>query len=69
MKISFNITDELAEEAERILGLTELDSVPQLFEKAFTLLRIHVDAHQKGHTIKEVSPEGTDVIVWPFVTK
>ena len=68
-RVAFNLAPAMVEELKRILAMTELGSNPELFRRAFTLLRIHVDAAARGREIYMVDPDRPDekfVISLPF---
>jgi len=56
-RIAFELTPAMADEVERIMGVADLKSKPEVFRRAFTLLRIHVDAEIRGREIYMVDPE------------
>ena len=68
-KIAFNITPAMNDEVERILSVTDLESKPEVFRRAFTLLRIHIDAYQRGRETYMVDPDTPNdryLITLPF---
>lgn len=68
-RVAFDLAPAVAEEVERILSLTDLGSKPDLFRRAFTLLRIHVDAASRGHDVYMVDPKRPNdkyMIALPF---
>jgi hypothetical protein len=68
-RVAFDLTPAMENEVNRILDQTDLGTKPELFRRAFTLLRIHVDAALRGREIYMVDPEKpTDryVITLPF---
>ena len=56
-RIAFDLTPAMAEEVERIQSVTSLTSKPEVFRRAFTLLRIHVEAALRGREIFMVDPD------------
>jgi hypothetical protein len=56
-RVAFELSPAMAEELDRIMDLTDLSTKPEVFRRAFTLLRIHVDAATKGREIYMVDPE------------
>ena len=56
-RIAFELTPAMAEEVDRIQSVTGLSSKPEVFRRAFTLLRIHVDAALRGREIYMVDPD------------
>ena len=56
-RIAFELTPAMAEEVDRIQALTGLSSKPEVFRRAFTLLRIHVDAALRGREVYMVDPD------------
>ena len=50
-RVAFNMTPALKKEVERIMGVSDLASAPEVFRRAFTLLRIHVDAALLDQTV------------------
>lgn len=68
-KIAFEVTSRMLDELNRVLFVTDLKDHPDIFCRAFTLLRIHVDAAQKGHQIFIVDPQHPEerrTITLPF---
>lgn len=71
-RVAFNMAPAMAAEVDRILKITDLGSPPEVFRRALTLLRIHVDAACKGHRIAmwdSVKPSEKLLIVLPFNCK
>jgi hypothetical protein len=71
-RVAFDLTPAMVEEVNRILDLTDLGSKPEVFRRAFTLLRIHVDAAIRGREIFMVDPQRPNdryVISLPFTVK
>jgi hypothetical protein len=71
-RVAFDLTHAMVEEVNRILDLTDLGSKPEVFRRAFTLLRIHVDAASRGREIYMVDPEKPNdryLISLPFTVK
>ena len=56
-RVAFDLTPAMIDEVRRILELTDLGSKPEVFRRAFTLLRIHVDAALRGREIYMVDPD------------
>ncbi len=56
-RVAFDLTPAMLKEVDRILEVTDLDSRPEVFRRAFTLLRIHVDAALSGRQIYMVDPQ------------
>jgi hypothetical protein len=56
-RIAFDLTPAMAAEVDRIQSVTGLGSKPEVFRRAFTLLRIHVDAALRGREIYMVDPD------------
>jgi hypothetical protein len=68
-RVAFDLTPAVAAEVERILKLTDLGSKPEVFRRAFTLLRIHVNAAIEGKKIFLVDPANPEekyIITLPF---
>src|SRR5580765_5229003 len=68
-RIAFELTPAMAEELDRILAITDLGSKPEVFRRAFTLLRIHVDAALRKREIYMVDPNRPNeryIITLPF---
>ena len=68
-RVAFELTPTMAEELDRILAMTDLGSKPEVFRRAFTLLRIHVDAAVRGREIYMVDPDRPNeryLITLPF---
>jgi len=66
------VTDATAKEIDRILAATDLPGQTKLFQSAFTLLRIHVDAALAGEEITKTDlrkPTASEIIVLPFGVK
>jgi hypothetical protein len=71
-RVAFDLTPAMVDEVKRILDLTDLGSKPEVFRRAFTLLRIHVDAAIRGREIYMVDPERPNeryMITLPFTVK
>lgn len=74
MRVAFDMTPAMEMEVRRIMEITDIRSVPEIFRKAFTLLRIHVEAAQKGRSIirEDVEKDGCanhSHIILPFEIK
>lgn len=68
-RVAFALTPAMAEEVARIAGMTDLGSSPEVFRRAFTLLRIHVDAAARGREVYMVDPDHPNekyIITLPF---
>jgi hypothetical protein len=71
-RVAFDLTPAMVDEVNRILDETDLGSRPEVFRRAFTLLRIHVDAALRGREIYMVDPERPNdryMISLPFTVK
>ncbi len=71
-RVAFDLTPAMVEEVNRILAITDLGSRPEVFRRAFTLLRIHVDATLRGREIYMVDrqrPNDRYMITLPFTVK
>ena len=56
-RVAFDLTPAMAEEVNRILAMTDLGTKPEVFRRAFTLLRIHVDAAARAREVYMVDPD------------
>jgi hypothetical protein len=68
-RVAFNLSEAMEQELERILEVTDISSKPEVFRRAFTLLRIHVDAARKNQKIYLVDPDEPDekyIVSLPF---
>lgn len=65
-RVAFNLDPVFAKEIERILSVTDLGKAPELFRRAFTLLRIHVDAALEGKEIHLVGDGEKFIVTLPF---
>lgn len=68
-KIAFNISPSMAEEVDRILSITDLGSRPEVFRRAFTLLRIHLEAAERGREVCMIDPDRPNekyIVTLPF---
>ena len=68
-RVAFDLTPAMEDELQRILSLTDLASRPEVFRRAFTLLRIHVDAARDGRRIYMDDPNNPNdryIITLPF---
>lgn len=68
-RVAFDLSPEMSDEVERIMELTGLNTKAEVFRRAFTLLRIHVDAATKGREIYMMDPSCPNekyFIVLPF---
>ena len=71
-RIAFQVTDAVQEELARIRDISDLTSDPEIFRRAFTLLRIHVDAARKNqeiHLVDPGKPHEKYIITLPFMVK
>ena len=67
--VSFRISPRFREEIDRITLCTDLESDDEVFRRAFTLLRIHVDAEKEGKMVTIAHPDRPDeklLITLPF---
>ena len=75
MDIEFNMTPEMSYEVDRIMKLTGLRYKSEVFQRAFSLLRIHVDAainNQKIIRVDAFEPDDTSkryTITLPFFNR
>jgi len=58
-RVAFNLSPAMKTEVERILGVTDLGSSPEVFRRAFSLLRIHVNAALAGEKITLIESDGS----------
>lgn len=68
-RVAFNLSDPMEQELERILNVTDITSKPDVFRRAFTLLRIHVDAARHNRKIYLVDPDAPNekyIVSLPF---
>lgn len=68
-RVAFDLSPAMAREVERILAVTDLGSRPEVFRRAFTLLRIHVEAAEQGREVFMVDPKRPNekfIITLPF---
>ena len=71
MRVSFTLTPAMSEEVRRIAEMTGFSN-PEVFRRAFTLLRIHVDAAADGRQIFMVHPDQPNekyIITLPFTVR
>lgn len=71
-KVAFHLSPALADEVKRILQVTDLGTSPEVFRRAFTLLRIHVDASLKDQRIYIADPSESSekyIITLPFTVR
>lgn len=69
-RVAFEMAPALAAEVNRIISISDLKRPPEVFRRAFTLLRIHVDAALRGQQIVQVDPANPSeryLITLPFV--
>ncbi len=70
IRVAFDMAPAMAAEVNRIMSVSDLNKAPEVFRRAFTLLRIHVDAVLQGQQIIQVDPGKPSeryVITLPFV--
>ena len=68
--ITFDVTPAMAVEIDRIRSIAHLKSRAEVFQRAFTLLRIHVEAVERGRIIESVDercPDDRRTISLPFM--
>ena len=66
-RLAFDMTDAMEKEIDRVLKVTDLQTKPEVFRRAFTLLRIHIDAEMRGERIyRESDSDVRDLIILPF---
>src|SRR5262249_19536175 len=68
-RVAFDLTPPMAQEVDRIIKMTDLGSRPEVFRRAFTLLRIHIDAAVNGRVVYMVDAERPNdkyIITLPF---
>ena len=68
-RVAFDLTAGMTEAVEHILKITDLHSKPEVFRRAFTLLRIHIEAAEQGRQIYMVDPSQPNdryIISLPF---
>ncbi len=68
-RVAFDLAPAMADEVDRILAITDLGSKPEVFRRAFTLLRIHVEAAERGREVYMVDPDRPTekfIITLPF---
>ncbi len=71
-RVAFSVTPTMAEEVDRILAMTDLGSKPEVFRRAFTLLRIHVDAAARGRKVYMLDPNKPNdkyIVTLPFIVR
>ena len=67
MTITFDTTPAMDEELQRILAVTDLETPAEVFRRAFTLLRIHVNFALDGREISTTDQDGDCLtIALPF---
>ena len=69
-RVAFDMAPAMAAEVDRIMSVSDLSKAPEVFRRAFTLLRIHVDAALQGQQIIRVDPANPSeryLITLPFV--
>jgi len=64
------LTPAMRLEVNRIMAETGLQSRGEVFQRAFSLLRIHVDAAKQGRTVQIIGPTADDgvaiiSVTWP----
>ena len=71
-RVAFDMSPAMQAEVVRIMRAADLTSIPDVFRRAFTLLRIHVDAAQRNHQVFQVDPNKPSekmLIVLPFAVR
>ena len=71
-RVAFDMSPAMQAEVARVMRVADLKSVPEVFRRAFTLLRIHVDAAQRNHQVFQVDlnkPNERVLIVLPFAVR
>ena len=64
-RVAFDLTPAMVQEVTRILDATDLGSRPEVFRRAFTLLRIHVDAGLRGRVRRRNrAPRPGEKTIW-----
>ncbi len=69
MRVVFALSDASKAEVDDIVATTDLQSVPEVYRRAFTLLRIHLEAARQGHTVYIQDPDTPlekTLVVLPF---
>lgn len=69
-RVAFAMSPAMSAEVDRIISISDLNKAPEVFRRAFTLLRIHVDAAIRGQQIIQVDPGNPSeryLITLPFV--
>ena len=56
-RVAFNLSEPMEQELQRIMEVTDISTKPDVFRRAFTLLRIHVDAARQNQKIYLVDPD------------
>jgi hypothetical protein len=56
-RVAFDLSPAVIKELERIMTLTDLGTKSEVFQRAFTLLRIHINAAIKGRKIFIIDPD------------
>jgi hypothetical protein len=68
-RVSFDLSEQMERELQRVLEVTDLATRPEVFRRAFTLLRIHLDAKREGRDIyiqSRENPHEKWMITLPF---
>lgn len=69
-RVAFAMAPAMAAEVDRIISISDLKTSPEVFRRAFTLLRIHIDAALRGQQIIQEDPDNRSeryLITLPFV--
>lgn len=69
-RVAFVMSPAMAAEVARIRSVSDLGKPPEVFRRALTLLRIHVDAALRGQQIIQIDPANPSeryLITLPFV--
>ena len=67
--VEFSISPAMAAEIDHIIDTTGLSSPPEVFRRAVSLLRFHVDAAARGREIYLVdseNPSTREIVSLPF---
>ena len=68
-RIAFELNPAMTAEVEEVLALRDLGSKPEVFRRAFALLRIHMEAAMQKREIYMVDPKRPNdkyIITLPF---
>lgn len=55
-RVAFEMAPAMAAEVDRIISISDLKTPPEVFRRALTLLRIHLDAKLRGQNIIQMDP-------------